>query len=578
MNTKKLYIYNKVKGLALTTLFSSSVAFFSGCSDFFDILPMNDVVLENYWTQKSDVTSVLSGCYAAMENSDVITRMGVWGEMRSENVMGGSNIPNEINEILKENLLPSNPMCNWAKFYDVINRCNVLCYYAPGVEEVDPNYTLAEMKANIAEAVAIRSICYFYLIRTFRDVPYSTQPSIHDGQEYILPATPFEAVVDSLIRDLENVKGDAVRRYKVEEYSGSYIFLPVENTSRITCWTIYALLADLYLWKGDWDNSIKYCDMVLDYKRQQYKEFVEHVGTVSDMALFNGIPMLLERPTSSTTYGSAYNSIFGTGNSFESLFELYYSTDANVHDQSVQNTWVGTYYYDRNSGRARLAAWKGLLEEVPQGTNTLFKSKDCRAYEAVREGSSGSYFINKYTATSVNFNTQSVKTMADVKFSATLRSGAYSNWILYRLSDVILTKAEALIEKGEGNFNDALYLMNAVYKRALNITPSTMSADTLTLGTTKKDMVEMLFDERHREFLFEGKRWYDLVRLSRREGNTSYLASNAVQKYIQDLNVIKIKLSDPNYIYFPYYKNELKVNPLLKQNPAFNKGEDSELK
>jgi hypothetical protein len=168
--------------------------------------------------------------------------------------------------------------------------------------------------------------------------------------------------------------------------------------------------------------------------------------------------------------------------------------------------------------------------------------------------------------------------MADVKFSATLRSGAYSNWILYRLSDVILTKAEALIEKGEGNFNDALYLMNAVYKRALNITPSTMSADTLTLGTTKKDMVEMLFDERHREFLFEGKRWYDLVRLSRREGNTSYLASNAVQKYIQDLNVIKIKLSDPNYIYFPYYKNELKVNPLLKQNPAFNKGEDSELK
>ena len=35
--------------------------------------------------------------------------------------------------------------------------------------------------------------------------------------------------------------------------------------------------------------------------------------------------------------------------------------------------------------------------------------------------------------------------------------------------------------------------------------------------------------------------------------------------------------SDPNYIYFPYAKSELKVNPLLKQNPAFNKGEDSEL-
>ena len=41
--------------------------------------------------------------------------------------------------------------------------------------------------------------------------------------------------------------------------------------------------------------------------------------------------------------------------------------------------------------------------------------------------------------------------------------------------------------------------------------------------------------------------------------------------------MIKIKLSDPNYIYYPYAKKELKVNPLLKQNPAFNKGEDSQL-
>jgi hypothetical protein len=43
------------------------------------------------------------------------------------------------------------------------------------------------------------------------------------------------------------------------------------------------------------------------------------------------------------------------------------------------------------------------------------------------------------------------------------------------------------------------------------------------------------------------------------------------------VNAIKIKLADPNIIYFPYAKNELKVNPLLTQNPAFTTGEDSEL-
>ena len=49
------------------------------CSDFLDVLPLNDVVLENYWTKKSDVTSVLMGCYESMQSSDCVTRMGLWG-------------------------------------------------------------------------------------------------------------------------------------------------------------------------------------------------------------------------------------------------------------------------------------------------------------------------------------------------------------------------------------------------------------------------------------------------------------------------------------------------------------------
>ena len=87
----------------------------------------------------------------------------------------------------------------------------------------------------------------------------------------------------------------------------------------------------------------------------------------------------------------------------------------------------------------------------------------------------------------------------------------------------------------------------------------------------------MLFEERQREFVFEGKRWYDLVRLARRDGDNSRLISLATRKYIENVNAIKIKLADPNIIYFPYSKSELKVNPLLRQNPAFDTGEDSEL-
>ena len=51
----------------------------------------------------------------------------------------------------------------------------------------------------------------------------------------------------------------------------------------------------------------------------------------------------------------------------------------------------------------------------------------------------------------------------------------------------------------------------------------------------------------------------------------------AVQnKFEENSNAIRIRLSDPNIIYFPYAKSELKVNPLLTQNPAFTNGEDSQ--
>jgi len=547
---------------------ASLVFTLTGCSDFLDILPMNEVVLENFWTEKGDVTSVMNSCYETLESGDCLTRMGVWGELRSDNLRLGSSVPNEINEILKENLLPSNPMCNWASFYVAINRCNTVCHYAPMVQEIDPNYTLEEMKANIAEATAIRALCYFYLIRTFRDVPYTTQPSIDDTQAYVLPATPFNAVLDSLIIDLEKVKDDAVRRYYQDDSPNAY-----QNSSKITRWAIYALLADLYLWKGDWDNCIKYCDLVIDFKKEQYKEMVEREGNVNNIALFGDIPMILEKPVGSTVCGNAYNEIFGEGNSFESIFELYFRSN-----QSQQNSWVSSYYGNNNTTMGRLSAPDFLCKDAALGNNLIFKKTDGRVYEST-ELDNSSYAITKFARRSVSYSTQNVTKEADLNLSSSRRSSADANWIFYRLSDMLLIKAEAEIQRGEGGYERAFNLINIVNKRANDVINNART-DTLKMAdyvTSKASMEELLLEERQREFMFEGKRWFDLVRVARRDGNNNRLISLASRKYIENVNAIKIKLADPNIIYFPYAKSELKVNPLLVQNPAFGNEEDNEL-
>ncbi len=542
----------------------------TSCSDFLDILPLNDVVLENYWTEKSDVTSNVNGCYEALEINECINRLGLWGEIRSENMRLGTNVPNEVNEILKENILPSNPYCSWAAIYDVINRCNTVCHYAPGVQAIDPNYTEDEMRSDMAQASAIRALCYFYLIRTFRDVPYSKEPSIDDAQRYIIPASSFETVLDTCIADLEKVKDDAVRRYYADDSNNAY-----RNSSRITRQAIYALLADMYLWKGDYDKCIHYCDLVLDFKRNQYDEMVIRNGAPTDIALFGDIPMILDKPVGTTQCGNSYNSIFGSGNSFESIFEIYFRTNT-----TRLNTWVGRFYVDgANSNNGYLSAPDFLRKDVAVGNHTIFKKTDCRAYSSV--GVDGSrYFISKYVYQNVSFKNQNITSEKDLGLMTSKGTPTVSNWIFYRLSDVILMKAEAEIERGaEDGYKKAFALINTVNKRANDVT-NTSRSDTLKMEdyvSSKESMEELLLAERHREFLYEGKRWFDLVRFARRDGNNDRLITLATRKYIENVNAIKIKLANPNIIYFPYSKSELKANPLLKQNPAYMAGEDSEL-
>lgn len=558
--------------LSVIALGGASAGLLSSCSDFLDITPLNKVVLENFWTQKSEVNAVLMGCYESLESEESIIRMGVWGEMRSENILQGASIGNEYNEILNENILPTNSLTKWNVMYQTINRCNTVCHYAPMVQKKDPNYTVNELNANIAEASFIRDLCYFYLIRTFRDVPLSFEPTIDDTKEFKIPATPMNAALDSLIKDLESVKDYAVRRYVDDsKMSNSQAASQAyENSSRVTRIAIYALLADLNLWRGNYDETIKYCDLVIDFKKNQYKEKRNQIGDLNDMQEFAGIPLILEGTVGSVTCGNAYNEIFGTGNSFESIFELYFR-----NNQQVKNKYVNDFY-----GKDRLGSISALsryCKDAATGNSDLFTKNDCRVY-ATSELSSSRYAITKYANSNVSMNINNVTDEKSLKLSTSRGNAEYANWIIYRLTDVMLMKAEACILKGEAEYETAFTLINAVNKRAHNYTTSA-AKDTLVFNdykTSQEKMEQLLFDERNREFMFEGKRWYDLVRMAVRDGSNQRLVSEATKKYQDKVNALKIKLADPNIIFFPYNKDELKVNPFLKQNPAYGNTEEFE--
>ena len=549
----------------------------TACGDFLEIEPRNEIILEQFWNEKKDVDNIIAGCYSGMQSDNVISRMMAWGEFRSENVntTGTAQMNNlDLHRLLVENINASNGYTGWDGFYSVINRCNTVIFYAPSVADKDPSYTESELRATIAEASAIRDLCYFYLIRTFRDVPYTTEPYLDDDQVMDIPATPFNEVLDMLIADLERVQNNAVRRYP--EASQNY------QTGRITQDAIHAMLCEMYLWKKDYANCVRYADLVIEAYQNYAKE--KEGQLLNDMQTrFNGFPLLRDN-YSTSQYGSAYDKIFGTGNSAESIFELSF-----VNDDNRMTNWAVCNFYGFGKNHiyfVKPSDYVGL-DQINSAFAVFTNKYDARAYEALYQVSATSATIGKYVWRDATISFEQNASTASVSRTMTYADEKnHSNWIIYRLTDIMLLKAEALTQMmtdGESEANTQLQerafnLVNAVNKRSL-CRATLGDKDTLHLAdfSTKALMEELVMKERHREFLFEGKRWYDLVRRSLRDGNTLYLRTAVAQKGLENASIANSKLTRMEAIFWPYNIEEIKVNKNLVQNPAFGSGEDSSI-
>lgn len=593
---RRQYIYNKVKGLALLSLFMPlSTLFFSSCSDFLEIKPQSEIILEDFWSEKADVDAVVAGCYAGLQSDAVVRRMMMWGEFRSENVMAGAGSSNDLDlmNVFKENITAKNRYTTWDMFYTVINRCNTVIKYAPEVAAKDPGYTESELKATIAEVTAIRALCYFYLIRSFRNVPYVTEAITDDDQVVEMEATDFYVVLDKLIADLESIKGDAITRYPENK--------PTYQTGRITRDAINAMLCEMYLWKKDYSQCINYAEQVINSKKLIEEETNKKNGTVvssSTVARLNGFP-LVDNMISTGYYGNAFQEIFVSGASKETIFELVYDNSEAGYSMP-SNTAAGSWYGNQTAGQGSVAPSTFVTEDkAAESQRSVFADENKKVDARMYYNFSDDDVIAKMVYRNCHINATSTTptvTLSNMYTYAKDGSGEHwytsSNWIVYRLTDIMLLEAEAICQQmQEGSsseisaYNKPLVekifnLVNAVNKRS--VCQSVLS-DTLVLNAsaTKSQMEELTMKERQRELMFEGKRWYDLVRRSLRDGNTKALLSAVSHRDGPNASLTQTFFSNADKwewaIFWPYNYDETVVNKKLKQNPAFGSGMSSSI-
>lgn len=587
---KKINIYKTllVSACAFITLGTTS------CDDFLTIYPSNEITEEQFWEDRTDLESGIRGCWKQFISQDIMERMVVWGECRSDNFDLMTESWDDMKDLMNANLLETNSLFNWSAFYKTINFCNKVLQYGPLVVERDKSFTSEDWKPVEAEMKALRALNYFYLVRTFREIPFEFNPigSEHDVKEHSGRQFMAEVVLDSIINDVEAVKDNGMRQYTNE----------LDNKGRFTRESIYTLLADMYLWRAaknaspdsvakygsksqdDYQKVIEYCDDVLDMYMERYDRDNPMGGGTSSENNENPYHLIRMNANGGTqdVVDDVYDEIFVQKNSRESILELQFdgSTNSNTCLYNYRG-YNGLYRHrDNNTGLLQASAPCQTVTRNIDNTSGLFSQSDIRRWQSLVYTEAGQrvYSIGKYTYQSITHD--NLEDNSEGTENTFIPTGSFnSNWIIYRLSDVLLMKAEAITRLDAPTTEQLQDAFNCVTMILYRSNPS-VTTDRDKLSFTDYQEPSQLFDlvmrERRREFFGEGKRWFDLVRMAEHDGTTTNMLTLLLTKYATNTNAVRAKLASMNSLYSPVYENELKVNPNLHQNPAWEKEETIE--
>lgn len=497
--------------------------FTNGCSeDWLDVRPETDVVLEDFWQDENQVNQVLSSCYLSMLQGDALERMLIWGELRSDNVLAGQSMKPAMEQILNVDITPSNEYCSWLPMYRTINYCNTFLYYAPGVVDLDANFSQSEYLQLSAEVRAIRAFNYFYLVRTFKEVPYISEPSIDDNQDYNIPKSSEDVIIDNIIADLEFAVTYARDKFEIEAYKKGRI---TKNAAR-------AMLADVYLWINDNQKVIQYCDAILNDSEQ-------------GLQLVDGEDVLAD--------------VFYNGNSVESIFEFQYDDDI------IYNGTLNSFF---GGSRNTYGQWS-FPDAFVDGENQIF-DKDIGTQTESEYDLREKDFLYNNGAKNYVFKYAGAKRQENEAngYSIYYYRSNTANWIVYRLSEIKLMKAEALIQLSQTDFSAAFELINEVYVRSNDTKDHPTGGLDLNLYNSKVEIEKLFLREHQRELMFEGKRWFTLMRMARRVDDPSPALSNLYNKGGTGLSKLS-KMSVMDALYLPINTGELKRNAALEQNPYY---------
>ncbi|WP_304064406.1 RagB/SusD family nutrient uptake outer membrane protein [Pedobacter glucosidilyticus] len=495
----------------------------NSCSkDFLNEVNPNALSKETFWKTSADLDRGLTGCYAALQNAQLYnggTDYTTGGVIRldiiTDNSYANSNFINGASVARGDHTPQDTYVSNlWTGCYRLIARCNDFLDNADRVTTVLET-TRTTMKAEVR---FLRALAYQILAMTYRDAPLITKSqTLAEAQ---VPKNTNQELHNFIVNELREIS------------SGTVLPLNAIQLARVDRGAALSLLAREYLYIRNFTEAAITAKQVID----------------------------LNKYNLNTPYGNLFK--LAGENSGEIIFRVAYAGPS----LGVGSAFAGYFAPAPPNGYVALPNLANdfyFRDGKPKSTSTLYVpsnellNRDPR-FDATLVTNTSTFRGASITATNLLPTNYRVRKFTEETSTRNFDSG--QDFYVIRYPEVLLTRAEALVESGIYTEAEVVGLVNQVRTRA---TMPTVQAVEGT-GLSQSKLIEIIRHERRVETAFEGLRFFDLKRwnIYEQEAVTKYMAVDKVAvPALENRLLIGVK-----HALFPIPLREIEANKALIQH------------
>jgi hypothetical protein len=304
----------------------------AGC-EVLNVESEDSIPASKAFKNKAGIEKGILGSYSSLQSLSYYGRAYlIASDLSADNLAHPADATNsdyteiDNNAILAENAVVSGI---WAAIYDGINVANNVIVKVPAMEDM----TADEKKQALGELYFLRALNHFNLLNYFGPIPIKIKPTV-GARSLDAGRDPAEMVYTQIITDLN--------------LADQYLKASASVKTRASKYAAIALLARVYLYKGDYDLARKKADSVIQY----------------------GGYTLLED----------YNDIFTSDESAESIFEVDFS--------ELDRNRIAEYNFPKTlNGRREVAPDESLI--------SAYETNDERKSVSIAYDGANAY-ANKY--------------------------------------------------------------------------------------------------------------------------------------------------------------------------------------